>query len=104
MTDVDTSPDTSSTSSGESGSASRRARFYPLTVSAVRPLTDKAIEVTFAVPEDLAGEFDYVSGQYVALRTELNGAEVRRSYSLCASPNPGEIKIAIKRDLSLIHI
>lgn len=99
MTDVDTSPDTSSTSSGESGSASRRARFYPLTVSAVRPLTDKAIEVTFAVPEDLAGEFDYVSGQYVALRTELNGAEVRRSYSLCASPNPGEIKIAIKRDL-----
>ena len=97
MTDVDTTPDTSP--QAEEGAPSRRARFHPLTVSSVRHLTDKAIEVTFAVPEELSGEFDYVSGQYVALRADLDGTEVRRSYSLCASPMPGEIKIAIKRDL-----
>ncbi|WP_168581768.1 1,2-phenylacetyl-CoA epoxidase subunit PaaE [Gephyromycinifex aptenodytis] len=76
-----------------------RARFHPLTVSQVRPLTDAAIEVTLAVPDELAEDYNYVSGQYVALRTELEGKEVRRSYSICAAPTSGEIKIAIKRDL-----
>ena len=100
MTDVDITPDTSSTSpEAQDDAPARRARFHPLTVAAVRPLTDKAIEVTFAVPQELSGDFDYVSGQYVALRADLDGTEVRRSYSLCASPVPGEIKIAIKRDL-----
>ncbi|MDO5629815.1 MAG: 1,2-phenylacetyl-CoA epoxidase subunit PaaE [Mobilicoccus sp.] len=77
----------------------KRAQFHPLTVSQVRPLTDSAIEVTLDVPEELADEYDYVSGQYVALRTELDGKEVRRSYSICAAPTRGEIKIGIKRDL-----
>ncbi|GMA39193.1 phenylacetic acid degradation protein [Mobilicoccus caccae] len=65
----------------------------------MRPLTDAAIEVTLAVPESLVDDYGYVSGQYVALRTELEGKEVRRSYSICAPPRPGELKIGIKRDL-----
>lgn len=77
----------------------RRAQFHPLTVAQVRPLTDAAIEVTLAVPESLVDDYGYVSGQYVALRTELEGKEVRRSYSICAPPRPGELKIGIKRDL-----
>ncbi|PID53394.1 MAG: phenylacetic acid degradation protein [Micrococcales bacterium] len=77
---------------------SRRAAFHSLTISEVRHLTDNAIEVSFDVPPDLVDEFDYVSGQYVALRADLDGREVRRSYSLCAEPTPGELKIAIKRD------
>lgn len=79
--------------------SSRRAVFHPLTVSAVRRLTEDAIEVTFAVPAELAGQYDYLPGQYVALRTELEGQQIRRSYSICAEPVPGEIRVAIKRDL-----
>ena len=81
----------------------RRTAFNELTVSAVRRLTEDAVEVTFAVPAELAGRYDYVPGQYVALRTtlEVDGEprEVRRSYSICAEPTPGEIRVAIKRDL-----
>lgn len=87
----------------------RRASFHPLTVSEVRRLTDDAIEVTFAVPLELAGQYDYLPGQYVALRTTLpdeNGEphEVRRSYSICAEPRTfddgsSEIRVAIKKDL-----
>src|ERR1017187_9200792 len=77
----------------------RRALFNPLTVVEVRRLTADAIEVSFAVPEDLAGEYDYLPGQYVALRTTIDGKDVRRSYSICAEPQSGEIRIAIKRDL-----
>ncbi len=77
----------------------RRASFSTLTVSEVRPLTSDSVEVTFAVPEELQEDFDYAPGQYVALRTELEGQEVRRSYSICTEPTPGEIRVAIKRDL-----
>jgi len=76
----------------------RRARFHTLTVQEVRPLTADAIEVTFAVPEELAGEFGYLAGQHVALRAELDGHEVRRSYSLCRPPARGSVSVAIKRD------
>lgn len=77
----------------------KRARFHPLAVREVRRLTEDSIEVTFAVPEEFAGDYDYAPGQYLALRKELNGRELRRSYSICAAPLPGELRVAIKRDL-----
>lgn len=82
----------------------RRASFHRLTVSNVRRLTKDSIEVTFAIPEELSEEYDYVAGQYVALRKEIPNAEgelheLRRSYSICAEPTGSEIKVAIKRDL-----
>ncbi|CAG7845671.1 1,2-phenylacetyl-CoA epoxidase, subunit E [Pseudoclavibacter triregionum] len=81
------------------GTGKRRASFHTLSIKEVRPLTDKSIEVTFDIPAELQDEYDYVAGQYVALRTELEGQQVRRSYSICETPTPGELKIAIKRDL-----
>ncbi|WP_284975497.1 1,2-phenylacetyl-CoA epoxidase subunit PaaE [Arthrobacter sp. efr-133-TYG-104] len=87
----------------------RRASFHNLTVTDVRRLTDDAIEVTFGVPAELAGQYDYLPGQYVALRTTLPDEsgelhEVRRSYSICAEPRSfsdgsSEIRVAIKKDL-----
>jgi ring-1,2-phenylacetyl-CoA epoxidase subunit PaaE len=80
----------------------RRARFHTLGVREVRRLTADSIEVTFAVPDDLADDYDYAPGQYVALRSGLatpDGAELRRSYSICQPPVRGELKVAIKRDV-----
>lgn len=79
--------------------ARRRATFNTLRVRQVRRLTADSVEVTFEVPADLQADFDYAPGQYVALRTQIDGQEVRRSYSICAEPVPGEIRVAIKRDL-----
>lgn len=79
--------------------ARRRASFNTLTVSQVRPLTKDSVEVTFEVPEHLVEDYNYAPGQYVALRATIDGQEVRRSYSICAEPVPGEIRVAIKRDL-----
>jgi ring-1,2-phenylacetyl-CoA epoxidase subunit PaaE len=87
----------------------RRPSFHTLAVKEVRRLTDDAIEVGFHVPAELAGKFDYLPGQYVALRTTLpdeNGEpkEIRRSYSICAEPRSfedgsSEIRVAVKKDL-----
>lgn len=76
----------------------RRATFNTLEVSNVRKLTSDSVEVTFAVPEELVEDYNYVPGQYVALRATIDGQEVRRSYSICAEPQAGEIKVAIKKD------
>lgn len=77
----------------------KKAKFNPLQVSEVRRLTDNAVEVSFEVPEELRDDYDYVPGQYVALRADIEGQEVRRSYSICDIPRPGVIRVAIKRDL-----
>lgn len=88
-----------STVGGEHVPKRRRARFHRLEVAEVRPLTADAVEVTFTVPEELADEYTYLPGQYVALRAQLEGHERRRSYSICRPPERGSISVAIKRDL-----
>ena len=79
--------------------ARKRAKFNELRVAEVRPLTDSSVEVTFEVPGELAGDYDYSAGQYLALRATVDGEEVRRSYSICRPPRDGRISVAIKRDV-----
>lgn len=77
----------------------RRARFHTLAVGDVRQLTQDSVEVTFLVPEELQGEFDYDPGQHLALRATIDGRELRRSYSICRPHTLGSVSVAIKRDL-----
>lgn len=84
---------------GEDTPQRRRAVFHRLAVDEVRALTDDSVEVTFVVPDELADDYAYLPGQYVALRREFDGHEVRRSYSICRPPEPGSLSVAIKRDL-----
>ncbi len=76
----------------------RRATFNTLKVKQVRKLTADSVEVVFEVPTDLVDDYNYVPGQYVALRATIDGQEVRRSYSICSEPIPGEVHVAIKKD------
>ncbi len=71
--------------------------FYKLPVRHVRKDTRDAIVVEFAVPAHLRDTFAYTQGQYLTLRTTIDGEEHRRSYSICASPRSGRLRVAIKR-------
>lgn len=53
--------------------------------------------MTFVIPGELAGDYAFTPGQYLTLRTMLDGEEVRRSYSICSGPDDGEIRIAVKK-------
>ena len=80
--------------------AVRRARFHPLVVDGVDDLTDDAVQVTFAVPELLRDDYGYAAGQHLTLRAEVGGAELRRSYSICAPVSAyadGRLRVAVKR-------
>ncbi|MEX2654030.1 MAG: 1,2-phenylacetyl-CoA epoxidase subunit PaaE [Acidimicrobiia bacterium] len=71
--------------------------FHQLTVSSVEPLTEESVAVTFDVPDELKDTFRYLPGQHVTVRKEIDGADVRRSYSICANARLGTLRVGIKR-------
>ena len=57
--------------------------FHPLRVAEVRPLTDDSVTISFEVPDELRAAYRYAAGQHIAVRRRVDGAETRRTYSLC---------------------
>jgi ring-1,2-phenylacetyl-CoA epoxidase subunit PaaE len=72
-------------------------RFHRLAVHDLRRETPDAISLTFAIPDELSGDYHFAPGQYLTLRTTMDGEEVRRSYSICSGPDDGELRIAVKK-------
>ncbi len=72
-------------------------KFHALTVSDVRKETDDTVSVAFEVPAELEESYQFKQGQYLTLRTEIDGEDVRRSYSICRSPLDNELRVAIKK-------
>lgn len=71
----------------QGGAARQRHQFHDLEVIDREQLTDRAVALTFAVPDELAGEFlRFEAGQHLTLRATVAGEDVRQSYSLCLSP------------------
>jgi ring-1,2-phenylacetyl-CoA epoxidase subunit PaaE len=81
--------------------ATRRARttFRPLTVAALDDLTEDAVAVSFAVPDELREAYAFVPGQHVTVRRR-GEPEIRRSYSICSTPaelrEAGVIRIGVR--------
>jgi ring-1,2-phenylacetyl-CoA epoxidase subunit PaaE len=79
----------------------RRPVFHELTVADVTPLTDDAVAVTFAVPPELRDTFAFQAGQHLTVRRFDRGVDVRRSYSICSTPNDlterGHLRIGVKQ-------
>jgi ring-1,2-phenylacetyl-CoA epoxidase subunit PaaE len=67
--------------------------FTPMRVLDVRRETDECVSIALEPPDDFA----YVAGQYLTFRTTLDGAEVRRSYSICTAPSDDELRVAVKQ-------
>jgi ring-1,2-phenylacetyl-CoA epoxidase subunit PaaE len=71
--------------------------FHRLKIADVRRETPEAVSIAFAVPRDLTDAYRFNPGQHLTLRTQVNGAEVRRSYSICTAPDDGELRVAVKK-------
>ena len=76
---------------------SHAPRFHKLAVNDLRRESSDAVSMTFAIPEALADDYHFAPGQYLTLRTTMDGEEVRRSYSICSGPDDGELRIAVKK-------
>ena len=65
--------------------------FHPLPVR-VRRETSDAVSLGFDIPDDLRDTFRHVPGQHVILRADIDGEDVRRSYSICSGVNDDEMQ------------
>ena len=71
--------------------------FHPLRVRRIEPDTSEAVIVTFDVPQDLRSTFGFSQGQYLTLRKQIDGQDLRRSYSICAGVDDGELRVGVRK-------
>ncbi|MCW5650084.1 MAG: phenylacetate-CoA oxygenase/reductase subunit PaaK [Ramlibacter sp.] len=74
--------------------------FHALPVRRITPEAAGAAAIALAVPDGLREVFDFAPGQFLTLRARIDGADTRRSYSIC-SPRArylqsGELEVGIK--------
>ena len=71
--------------------------FHPLRVRSIEPDTQEAVIVSFDVPPDLRDVFGFTQGQYLTLRKTIDGNDLRRSYSICAGVDDGELRVGVRK-------
>ena len=71
-------------------------KFYSLNIKEIIRETQEAVSLSFEVPDNLKEMFSFKAGQYITIKTNIEGKEVRRAYSLCSAPNANEYKVTVK--------
>ncbi len=71
-------------------------QFYDLTILKIYKETNNCVVIAFEIPIELAKIFAFTQGQYLTLKTLIDGKEVRRSYSICSAPYENKLCVAIK--------
>lgn len=72
-------------------------KFHTLQVKEVRKETNDTVSIAFEIPETLKQDYVFHSGQYVTIKSFMDGEELRRSYSICTTPDEENIRVAVKR-------
>ena len=72
--------------------------FHQLKVSKLTKETNDCVHITFEIPQELRHEFSFKQGQYINVRFDFGGEDLRRSYSIVNAPTEGnsEIEILVK--------
>lgn len=73
------------------------ADFHELDIAAVSREGRDGVCLTFAVPPALADRFAFRPGQYLTLRADVGGEDLRRPYSICSMPGMGFVQVGVKR-------
>ncbi len=71
-------------------------KFHSLRIAELHPDADDAVAIALDVPQELRSEYVGLAGQHVVLRTELDGAEARRTYSLTNVPGEWPLRIVAR--------
>jgi len=72
-------------------------RFHDLIIADVKQDTVDSVVLSFAIPDHLESDFEFIPGQYLTLRTNIHGNDIRRSYSICSALGSTHISVGIKR-------
>jgi ring-1,2-phenylacetyl-CoA epoxidase subunit PaaE len=74
------------------------AKFFNVKIADVRRETADSVSIALDIPAEAKDAFKYTQGQYITFKVNVNGEELRRSYSICSSPvADAEIRVAVKK-------
>ena len=71
-------------------------KFYPAIIVSKESETEDSILVTLSVSNDALDAFRYSQGQHLPIRVQIDGADVRRTYSICSSVNDNKLRLGIR--------
>lgn len=72
------------------------SKFFPLKIKNIIRETEQAVSLEFEIPQELRSQFSFKAGQYVTVKTKIEGKEIRRAYSLCTPPTDETFKVTVK--------
>jgi ring-1,2-phenylacetyl-CoA epoxidase subunit PaaE len=73
------------------------SRFHTLTVKNIRRETKDSVSISFTIPDRLKTDFRFQPGQYLTLRSTIEGEDIRRSYSICSGIDDQDLRVGIKK-------
>lgn len=71
--------------------------FHKLQIKDIKKETPDCVSIGFTVPASLLDQFTFREGQNITVKGNINGEEIRRSYSLCTAPYENELRVAVKK-------
>jgi ring-1,2-phenylacetyl-CoA epoxidase subunit PaaE len=71
--------------------------FHKLRIKDVRKETADCCSIAFEIPEELKPNYQFIQGQYLTLRADIDKEDIRRSYSICSSPFEDDLRVAVKQ-------
>ena len=71
--------------------------FHSLTIKDIRKETNDTVSIAFEVPENLSNDYKFTPGQYLTLKADINGEDIRRSYSISSALSENELRVAVKK-------
>ncbi len=72
------------------------SHFNKLVIKEIKRETPLAVSISFEIPESLKKDYQFSAGQYLNIKHIHQGEELRRSYSICSTPNSNEVRIVVK--------
>ncbi len=71
--------------------------FHTLKVKEIKTETPDCVSVLFDIPDAFKEAFIFEQGQNITIKKQIDGEEIRRSYSICSAPFENELRVAIKK-------
>ncbi len=71
--------------------------FHQLKIKNIKKETPDCVSISFNIPNELSKIFTFIEGQNITVKKNINGKEVRRSYSICSAPHEKELRVAVKK-------
>jgi len=72
-------------------------QFHKLKVRDLRRETADTVSISFELPENERAAFRFKQGQHLTIKVEIDGEELRRSYSICTGTQENDLRVAVKK-------